>query len=275
MATHDDDEYEYVLGTYKFKKGSTPDQSRENPDAWRGTLRDDEGHLSGHAEFIPGRDEDTDDWDPEPVYIYVSDDGHSRQRSAERTEMEELLGNLVILGVLVAFEKAKPHVKAWLTDKAIPAVKSAWSRLARRREAPRGAAVVEASDVVDDSSSNANDVEAALEAYKASMSSAEARDRFVAALVARMFSEEQLRILRDSRIDDGDSHELERASDVVTGQQVGESITLMLQANPSLLNDETLAELGKILGVAGHGREYVPVRRAQITEALRLPGPTT
>lgn len=272
MATHHDDEYEYVKGTYKFRKGSTPDQSRENPDAWRGTLRDDEGHLSGHAEFIPGEDEDADDWDREPVYIYVSEDEHSRERG--RTEMEELLGNLVILGVLVAFEKAKPHVKIWLTDKAMPAVKSAWRRLARRRETPSGAAVIEASAMVDDPSTDAGDVEAALEAYKASMSSAEARDRFVAALVARMFSDEQLRILRDSRIDDGDSHGLQRASDVVTAEQVGESITLMLQANPSLLNDETLAELGKILGVAGQGPEYVPVRRAQITEALRLPGPT-
>ena len=74
MAATDDDEFEYVKGTYKFKKGSTPDQSRKNPDAWRGTLRDDGGHLSGHAEFIPGdEDGDDDEWqsDSDPVYIYV------------------------------------------------------------------------------------------------------------------------------------------------------------------------------------------------------------
>jgi len=49
----EDDEFEYVKGTFKYRKGTTPDQSREDPEAWRATLRDEGGHLSGQAEFIP------------------------------------------------------------------------------------------------------------------------------------------------------------------------------------------------------------------------------
>jgi hypothetical protein len=103
------------------------------------------------------------------------------------------------------------------------------------------------------------------------MSSAEARDRFVAALLARLFSDEQLRILREARVEYGDGpHALESAADVVTAQEVGESITLMLEANRSLLNEEILTELGKIVGIGRAVGEYVPMRREQINKALRL-----
>ncbi|MET0604623.1 MAG: hypothetical protein ABW167_21760 [Baekduia sp.] len=267
--TKDDDRYEYVKGTYKYKKGSTPDQSRETAGAWRGTLRDDGGHLDGQAEFIPG---DEDEYDNEPVYIYANEQREADARSRERSELEELLGNLMILGVLVAFEKAEPHVKRWWSEQAVPAVKSAWNKLARRREARSQVVVAESVTVsVEAPEDTGQEVVAALEAYKASMSSAEARDRFVAALMARLFSDEQLRILRDARIEHGEGpHALERAAEAVTAQQVGESITLMLEANPSLLNEQTLTDLGQILGLGRADGEDVPMRREQIHRALRL-----
>jgi hypothetical protein len=150
-------------------------------------------------------------------------------------------------------------------------MKSAWNKLAKRREAHSQVVVAEAATLIDGAPEDTGqEVVAALEAFKASMSSAEARDRFVAALMARLFSDEQLRILRDARIEYGDGlHALESAAEAVTAQQVGESITLMLEANPSLLNEETLTELRRILGRRADG-EYVPMRREQINEALRL-----
>ena len=54
-----DEDYEYVKGTYRYKKGSTPDRSRETDGAWRGTTRDADGHLDGQGEFIPGDGYDT------------------------------------------------------------------------------------------------------------------------------------------------------------------------------------------------------------------------
>jgi hypothetical protein len=77
-----------------------------------GPFRDDGGHLDSHAEFIPcDEDEYEKQPDREPVYIYVNEMREADARSRERSELEELLGSLMILGVLVSFEKAKPHVK--------------------------------------------------------------------------------------------------------------------------------------------------------------------
>lgn len=42
----------------------------------------------------------------------------------------------------------------------------------------------------------------------------------------------------------------------------------MLEANPSLLNEEILTELG--IGIGRADREYVRMRRKQINEARRL-----
>lgn len=81
------------------------------------------------------------------------------------------------------------------------------------------------------------------------MSRAEAQERFIAALVTRLFSEEQLRILRNARIEgEDDALELNGPTETLTPNQVEGSIILMLEANPSLLDEETLAEIGKILG---------------------------
>jgi hypothetical protein len=67
-----DDGYEYRKGTFRYKKGSTPDRSRETDGAWRGTTRDADGNLVGHGEFIPS---DDDDYDTDDAYSpeYVSD----------------------------------------------------------------------------------------------------------------------------------------------------------------------------------------------------------
>ncbi|MEV7961765.1 hypothetical protein [Oerskovia paurometabola] len=277
MATTDDDEYEYVKGIYKYKKGLTPDHSRENPDAWRATLRDDERHLSGQAEFIPGVDDQgSGRREPETVYIYVNDGYGERQGTQGRSELEELLGNLVILGILVAVERAKPRVTKWWSGTAAPTLKSAWSTVTQRRHETQGTVLVETPATIEASSSSEPDemMLDALEEYRASMSSTEARDRFVAALVARKFSDDQLRVLQRARIEDGgDSPELEGVAEALTAEQVGESITRLLEANPALLNGGTLAALGEVLGIAGVGKEIVPVRREQIEEALRLSDP--
>lgn len=81
------------------------------------------------------------------------------------------------------------------------------------------------------------------------MRGVEARERFVAALLARLFSEEQFRILRNARIEDEDgSSRLSGVLEMLTPKQIEDSITLMLEANPSLLDEAKLAEIWKIVG---------------------------
>ncbi|OEJ21557.1 hypothetical protein AS594_39165 [Streptomyces agglomeratus] len=87
------------------------------------------------------------------------------------------------------------------------------------------------------------------------MGSEEASVRFAAALMARLFSDEQMGILRNARIEgEGGSLELSAVEELVL-QQVKDNVRLMLEANPSLLTRESLTELERILveiqGVGG------------------------
>lgn len=249
--------------------------SRDTDGAYRAHLFDDDTNgLVGHAElFEPVKDQAEPPTDPSPVFVYI-DDGHEYEAQArEPSEVEKLLGSLLLLGVLVAVEKAKPHVKEWWTDQARPALRSKWKDLAssRSRRASRRTASAEASTTTQPApAESSHEVLAALDAYKASMSSDEARARFVTAVTARLVSEEQLAILRSARIE-GDDGPLEL--ETLTAQQISEGMTAMLEANPSLLDPETAAaQLGRILGPSRAEGDRVPVRIQRIKHALRPTG---
>ena len=68
-------------------------------------------------------------------------------------------------------------------------------------------------------------------------------------------------MLRTARIeDDGPELELVRAVETLTPQQLGESLRLMLEVNPSWPDEETLAELAKVLARSSEGDgDFVPV----------------
>ena len=127
LMSADDDDYEYVPGTFKYKKGHTPDRSRKTRDAWRGTLRDDEGHLSGQAEFIPGDEVD----ERESTYSYTDDDafddylGYESDEEYDNEAMEALAGAAIAaLGVAGTF----------LFVQAGQYLKNKWEENARRGE---------------------------------------------------------------------------------------------------------------------------------------------
>lgn len=140
---------------------------------------------------------------------------------------------------------------------------SAWNRLIRKQgkpveAAPADAAPVETGVVVKVTSTDAShDVAAGIEAYRAGMSRAEARQRIVAALAARLFSEQQMAIVRNARIEDGgDTPELDSATLALT-----QSVQLILQNAPALLGEDAVADLRKILGPARAEEDEQPERR--------------
>ena len=108
---------------------------------------------------------------------------------------------------------------------------------------------VEPAPAVEPSAAEAShDVTAVLEAYRGGMSRAEARQRIVAALAARLFSEQQLQMVRDAQITaGGDTSQLDSAMVTLTERQLGESVRLMLEASPSLLSEQSLGDLRNIL----------------------------
>ncbi|QYF89575.1 hypothetical protein [Arthrobacter sp. PAMC25284] len=270
--------------------------SRDTDGAYRAHLFDNETNdLVGHAElFEPDED---DAGSPNIQYVYVSDPGAAEGRELTDEELAEALEALVRLGIIVATlaAAAAPHVKRWLhyiaiptmkstsdnallamksaSDTALLTMKSTWNRFIGTRNVERGAApaeMVPATEPVRADSST--ELEVAFQDYRARMGSAEARERFVGALLARAFSEEQMRMLRNAKIEDDGPAGLTAAMEALTPQQVGETITLMLEKNPSLLDREPLAELGTILGGSRADGEYVPLRVERMKEVSRLRG---
>jgi hypothetical protein len=257
--------------------------SRDTDGAYRAHLFDNETNdLVGHAELFEP-DEDI----PNIQYVYVSDSGATEGRELTEEELAEALEALVGLAILVATlaAAAAPHVRRWWHDVAVPALKSTsdnallamkstWTRFTGTGKVERGGAhaeMVPATEPVRADSST--ELEVAFQDYRARMGSAEARERFVAALLARAFSEEQMRLLRNAKIeDDGDPLSLKAAMEALTPQQVGKTITSMLEKNPSLLDRESLAELGTILGGSRADGEYVPLRIGRMNETPRVTG---
>jgi hypothetical protein len=245
------------------------------PDMTYGRSRDGDGTDSSVL-FIPGekgvkahakiRDIEDDEGeggaDPERVYVYSD----SSADDDEVVAAEVLVGLVVVLAAVLAARAAAPQVRRWWKGRARPSGRSvrAWLRRAWwRRGAPAVAehpASTEVVAVTAVDTGSEQEARAALEEYRASMTSAEARDRFVAALLAmklsedaRAFGEEQMRVLRSAWIEDEAwVGEIES----VTREQIGEGIRLMLEANPSLLDE--LAELAET-GRENGGRVLLPV----------------
>ncbi|MGW0435022.1 hypothetical protein ACWDV4_21090 [Micromonospora sp. NPDC003197] len=171
-------------------------------------------------------------------------------RSSERSELEQMLRGLAFSLALYALERARPHVARLMTEQVLPAVKSGLVRaLSRRKSDDVLDAVVEPPvRVVLEPADAAQEVSAVIKSYQAGMSREEARQRIVAALAARLFSDEQLRILRNARIEDeGDGPKVDGSAVVLTEQQLRDSIKLIFEATPSLLEERELVQLRKIL----------------------------
>ncbi|MFG2481027.1 hypothetical protein [Streptomyces fagopyri] len=256
-----------IPGRLEYPEDLTPGKTKKG--GLHQNLYDSQGRLTGHGDFIPDAENEAD-----PL---TGNEYRSASRTNERDEFAEVIREAIreaildFLGRAIdhAVVVAKPHVERWWEDQALPAIKSGWKKMPRRnrtvgtRETDSQPAAAEAVTVVEATVVDSpHEVVAALDVHKVSMSSTEARVRLLLALMARAFSEEQVRIVSNANIeDDGDFAELKRAVEELTPQQVANTIKA-LEVNPLFFNDETLAELGRVLG----GNE-------KINEKLRLTDP--
>ncbi|MCC3291782.1 hypothetical protein [Arthrobacter sp. zg-Y1110] len=276
--------------------------SRDTDGAYRAHLFDDETNgLVGHAELF---EHDTDEAQtPRVEYVYVSDSEPSRGHDLTDKELEETIEALLNLGIVAAMLaiKAAPHVAGWWRGTAMPALKSAggsarsavklanektvrsirsksdtalltlksaWPKL---HKDPKAENTVLTGQTVAAGSENPRrpaQLETAFTEYRSRMGSAEARERFVATLVARAFSDQQMQALRDATIEDnGDFPGLGDAMKALTPQRVGETISLMLEKNPSLLEPQSILELRAIFGGGNEGLA-LRIERPQTAETL-------
>ncbi|MFE9332991.1 hypothetical protein [Streptomyces sp. NPDC006925] len=263
MDSSEYDEYEAIV---RVRKGTRLARSRKTEGARRGMTRDPDTNQVGQAEIFLKEN------DPDPVAAYPQgwlDSGRheSEARAQERRENAEFVAEVLVqIGFRIA-EKAAPHVRKWWYEQALPAakakwngqalpsVKAKWSSVARSRTRHRRAEVAEDLQEVVTVSGD----------QWTTMSGAEARKRFTAALMARIYSDEQLRLVRNARVvDEGEDGPVELgAPEDLTPQRIGEHVALMLEANPSLLGEDTLAELGKLVGTIRADGGYVPIPRAE------------
>jgi hypothetical protein len=201
--------------------------------------------LETHATLYPvGDDKDEDEPGPSP---------------AGSPALQVLAGVLLAVGAIEAGRRLAPYAKGWWDDLALPsAVTSTWHKL---------------TGTCSTNPDSAQEVVLAPAEPDVRMSSAEARERLIAALMDRLSSDEQLRILRNARIEDEDvPPELARAMAALTPEHVGTQLQLALEADPLLAHDEVVAELRRILGGTRFDGELLPSADEKITVPHRLIG---
>lgn len=237
-----------IPGYYEWDDDDlTPGRKKEG--GLHQNLFDADGSLKGSARFVPA-----DEVDPDPVYVteYVTErvyvPAEERRLTPEQQELADLISEVLLAFMAKGIERAKPHVKKWWMESVRPFVGEQRARLSQRR--PRrplkaDRALLESDHLPD--SSDQVPAESAVAASRPKMSSAEAQARYLAAMAARAFSEEQLRMVRGADIIDAQNvAEVEARIAELPPSEVRELMSRMV-TDPSMLGEETLAELASVL----------------------------
>ncbi|GAA1018418.1 hypothetical protein Aple_074180 [Acrocarpospora pleiomorpha] len=256
----------------EYDDGSHLSKSQKKPGEYSPLTREDKTNKLGHVTLS---DIDEDDDDPQVVFVYHMESSPSsgpvaREEPSLSDHAIGLLGNLLIAGADAAADKARPHVTRWLAEQAAPTVMSTWNWLRSRRPGWPAGRAEQAAAAEPAPSTERQEVVAALQACQASMSTEEARNRFLAALVTRLYSEEQLRILREAQIEDVNGLlEVDSMVEALTVEQLRSAITALIEENPSLVGDGAQAELGKILDGGRPEAARIPLADEPSAEPLR------
>lgn len=202
-------------------------------------FEDGTNDLKGHAAWR---------WVDEPEQAGSPSFGYEppRELTPEERELAELLAALILIGIIKGVETAAPHIRRWWSEKAAPTMRSAWERITASGR-PRGKILVAPPPALEEIRVVMLDAgaETMVAKSKIKMSRAEWMRRFRAMVAASASQEEQQRILSTASVDDED--EAVVSSDGVSElspQQFADEVRLMLEANPSLLNEETWVSMG-------------------------------
>lgn len=255
----------------EWEDGSVLSQSHKRPGDYSPLTRDGENKL-GHV-TLSNVDED-DDVSPSDWAMDSSTYGYEDSSDA-RAEEPSVLAEIATLVLLHLIDEARPHVKRWWRDQALPAIKStnesARNRFAKARKGRRRRRYDMAPTAADDAT-NAPSVE--MEAVTPAedgiwMSSDEAHQRLMAALVARAFSDKQVQMLLNARIEDDDGHLAPEGSlEMIVPEAIEGQVAWMLEANPKMLDD--LLDLFSSNRLSG--APWLPTGSEGFDEVQRLAG---
>jgi len=236
-----------IPGYYEWDDDDlTPGRKKEG--GLHQNLFDADGSLKGSARFVPA-----DEVDPDPVYVteYVTErvyvPAEERRLTPEQQELADLISEVLVTFLAKGIERAKPHVKKWWTESVRPLVGEQRARLSQLR--PRRTPKADRALLESDRPENFDQApaERAVAVSRPKMSSAEAQARYLAAMAARAFSEEQMRMVRSADIIDAENiAEVEAKIAQLPPSDVRELMSRMV-TDPSMLGEETLAELASVL----------------------------
>jgi hypothetical protein len=185
--------------------------------------RDADGNLS-HATLS-----DADEFDLGPVadWTHTPDESTTEQRTWSEEDVESLA--LLISAVVLA---ARPHVERWWKERALPAIKATNKAVRKRFTRSRR------SDQALSPTEQVPSTDLAPGEARLTISTDEAEQRLLAALVARAFSDEQLRVLLNARIEGPDGQMgFTNLLQQFTPDQVETHVAMLLEANPRFLDD--------------------------------------
>ena len=251
-----------IPGYYEWDDDDlTPGRKKEG--GLHQNLFDADGILKGSARFIPA-----DEVDSDPAYateyvterVYVPAD--ARRLTPEQEELADLVGEVLIVLLAKGIERAKPHVKRWWKESFRPFVRKQRARLSQLR--PSAVSKISRHIKFDSCSENSDQTrpDSAVAMSRPKMSSAEAQARYLAAVAARVFSEEQLSMVRNADIIDAEGIvEVEARVAQLPPNEVRELMSRMV-TEPSMLHEAKLAELASVLA---------RVNRPNHEELYRLP----
>jgi hypothetical protein len=249
--------------------GTHLSESQKKPGQYSPLTRDDDTNELGQVTLDPiDEDEADSSASPQPAGAYGTTAHSPAERSAADEELREAIVLLVAVAVIRGTAVAAPHVKKWWDENALPAMKStmtstlesarnmkttiastmesARSKVVRVRKSDRQADAGEMVAFIEAPTSGPSRGLAALPAEdRARMSSAEAQQRLVVAVMAKTisekaqaFSDEQMRILLGAVIEDAD--DLPAVSSAIkrlTLEEIEVGVNRMLEANPAFLRE--------------------------------------
>lgn len=223
----------------KWNEGSNLTSSRKTPGDYSALTRDSDTKELGQVTLS---DIDEGEVSSSSVYVFVNKDVE------ERDATTEAVSALVTLAILIAVERAAPHVKQFLKDSAVPAMKASRDRLSRIVRRGKRSKDTQIAVVVEPATREASsEVTARVDTPMVTMTSAEWQERFRAMLLAGAFQEAQWRLLSTARVKDGDDLvEVQNAMKQLSPRQVAEGMRMALEGNQTLLDVKSSTAMTKI-----------------------------
>lgn len=234
-------------GYYEWDDDLTPGKKKEG--GWHQNLYDTEGHLKGNARFVPV-DEDQED----PIIVTETVYVPAEERLSKTQEMvTDIIASVIVKLIEDGVQVAKPHVQRWWNETAVPFAKAKakdWKHRRSSRHAekvPQGVEEIVIDDVTS-SSEESSSISILQADERPTMSSAEAQARLLAAVAARAYSDEQLRMVSDSQIIDTEDSDTIRSTLSQIPREHLIAVIEHMTRHPHLLEESNLANLASIIG---------------------------